>query len=461
MKQILFLAFLVILCSLTTAIEVSIPENITTTVNVLYELEIKINNTNNFDIFNLSFTPIQDFTFPIIDLIPKNTEYTTKINITSTSSSEFQTKSSLLSYQYYLDQQHQPVIYQVDILNNLLNPNYKEIQSGDIINWYNTLQQVLTVKALDQSWQLQVNPNSTASKTYNGIMEEDYYIVETGATGKINVTIGQDHILTHNPNLDYTLNFYLRNVYASSSLSVQSLTPEFTMNYSDTLEGAFMLSGTSKVYDIEVISEPNWLEFNKNHFDLNGNSILIYSIKPLINTTEETNKTHTIKVKFKSANAPEVESIINVFIEYAEFVDPELAGLRPIIISEAQLKALCLQYPEACPTRNITITETVNVTTKEIDAINELKDKIDRATYDLNQYNAQMSILNNQTNSIESIQSNLSESVYSMYNNAYNELNWSKTKFNLFLYGFIVIVIIGSLVFGIKTLKNRNEGGLF
>ena len=336
MKKIIFITFIIfILFTISSSAELIIkPSSITVTTTVNQELTytINLNNTFNFQIFDFEFSEIENkgFNFPEITLNPNETKNITFTVITTEPHSGI--INSRVKFKYYVSLPQIPTTYHINITNSGFNPNYLTIKQQDTVIWKNkdTISRTVTSSLFNYN----LNPNETATYTFNDIKQVNYTDTVLLYPGTINVVNKTAQSKANNPNYDKYLAVNLNSILNPTTLQVSTLENSFTVKPIDTTEGLLTIKniGSETAQNIQLTSDSVWISFDQTNFSINSQSTkyVIYKIDPIITSTNQTNKTYNINLKIKALNTGEYPIPLNVFIPYTDvenFTDSDIEFL--------------------------------------------------------------------------------------------------------------------------------------
>lgn len=360
--------------------------------------QIEMKNTHNFTIFDFKFTNLPEFTFPNITLEPNETEI---INIEiDANSPRVENVQSEVSFKYLIELPEETMTHDVNITNEGFKPNFIAIREGDTIRWTNldTISRTVTTSTIDED----IQPNQSFSYTFNDvgtISYQDLILFYGGTIEVLNRTEGQRvNNPLFNKILFVELEFFLDPTLLEITLDKLNFTVEATSNK----ESVLRVKNTGNILAQKVVlsSEPNWIKFDENNFNLEPNqeNIVTYSIEPLIYNTSETDKDYTISINAKASNTININKSIDVFIPFTEVLDD--------IESNEGFLVFFMRYCEQNPNliicnntlgggENQTIisdpTIPVNLSTRELlntlRRIGDIQDQVERTTNDQKQLN--------------------------------------------------------------------------
>lgn len=343
----------------------------------------RINNTYNFNLINLTCADTSSVKF-YNQLLIINNSVSEMVYTVNTEGYTNYSETTTCQFKYYTEQEVDNVNHTVELKNSGNFPPTLNITKGDHITFKNLNETSnITIKEINNLWSFNIPNNGEVTREFTSTGRIDYLVMQTGYVGNITVNSNTQPLITHNTAYDTKLEFNLRSHQKDTQVKVHFLTTHYNMNYSETRNGAIfieVIAGQTPLYNVKLVSEPNWIDFDEQGFTVIDNAVVTYKIKPIINSTNETGHNHTVKIVVASNNAPGVEAEITVYIKNETSIDEALAGLPPnfFFITESQLKAFCEKYPTQCPHQIVTKIEYRNITSNDTAEIRELKSYVER-----------------------------------------------------------------------------------
>jgi plastocyanin len=314
---ILFILFLIPFCLADLVITLE-KTNITTTVGVEYNLNINFTNTNNFDIYNLSMEYDTEATFEPISKISVNQTNSSVLKIKTTRYYD-DYKNFTFFYYFYENITYNTTTENVNLTNTAFVPNEIRIVQGSTIIFTN--KDDLPHKIVDLGGEFEspdLQPESSFQYTFNQVKNytlEEYYLKYQM---KIIVEPQIRPTLVRNKDYDKNFTIFISSRYSPTTLNVSLLTENITVAWNGSEEIVMSISNTGNETAKGIKFNAMWMQFSKNDFDLNPNSLtyVIINVKPEINDSAETNKTHIKNITITSLNTEPITLSLYIFIPY-------------------------------------------------------------------------------------------------------------------------------------------------
>jgi len=340
MKRFLLLLTGIFLISLASANILIIPNpiTITTDVGTTSSSSMTIVNNFSFNIEDFKFNDLENkgFKFPLIN-IPSNTNRTYAFEVNATSSF-YGTIGSLVTFKFPVNIPEEITTYQIKISETGLDPTYLTIRKGDTISWINN--DDITHRIYSSHFgTITISPGFSNSFTFSSVGEFHYYDQDFSMfnefNGDIQVVERTSIQLAHNPNYDYTWQVNYNAISDPTNISITNSKSYLQVEHASSQKGLITITnlGTVKAEGIHLSSNSQWINFNKNDFDLNpGNDEYIeYTIFPFLSNTSDSDKNYTINMGVKAFNSNEENTSLIVYVPYKEItgdLDSDLATLQ-------------------------------------------------------------------------------------------------------------------------------------
>lgn len=460
-KYLLSLIFGIFLLSSVSALTI-IPSVLTVnkTIGTPTSINFQILNTNNFTMYNITFSDASILNLPKIPSLNPGSY----INVSADVVSNTQGFYNLDLQGFYINNLGTSNnIYQVNVTSNSVNDCDKTIIYGDTIRWYSSVLDPIVLTNADNGIPVEggtINTNQTFSLIPNaGVLR--YYFTRSGFqfVPTCTLTVLNTTGLVNNPQYDGNLQLTLLASYPPTSISYSTPITSYNLTYSGSTDGIMSITNTGNNL-AHVNLSGNWFSFNPNNFDLNVGQTkgIIYTINPLVLTTDQTGITHVQNITISGNFGTQVIPI-SVFINYADLSANSTLTNASL---DAAIKDFCSRFPDFCSNPviikylanasslgvNVTVTQdTINGVWA---AIFSMKDMFttyinDRKQKDTDQSQALLSINDSVSNiSVSSQQSQESNSNF---------------KDNIY-WGIIIVVTIIAAVIGFilyRLLKKKSE----
>jgi len=333
MKLIKIILFLFLLIPLVNANGLMVNQTsiyVNKTVNINEPIILTITNSEPFTFHNLTFKSNPYITMSKIESLGSGSSVSIISNVIY--NQDVETNVRLIGY--YLAQIGQTnKEYPISIsFPNGGNKCDLTLIKGDRILFKNNVDDEILVKNADNLGIIAtLLPNSNLSVSFDVPQEINYYYdrrsyhFPIGTNCKI--TVLNDNGMVNNPDLDAVINLKISANYEPTLLYLDIPQTSYSMNITDSNDGVMTLTniGNKNAYNVKL--EGSWITFSTNNFNLNvGQSKgIIYTIHPLITSTEETNKSYNISIK-ANGNFPEIKKDLIIFINYAEISNSSGSG---------------------------------------------------------------------------------------------------------------------------------------
>lgn len=340
---------------------------------------LTITNNNSFSIFKVSISSIPDYSFPSIEEIAPFSSYSTSYNLTAsfTGSRSF---NAVLSWSNKTQGVATPASAEVIINSTSILPNNLTIRRLDSVVWRNMHSSNLTVKASDGEYELSIAPSTTSSRVFGSEGKKGFFVVETGFIGNITIINNTVDIFVHDSSKDIPLAFTANSILPPNTITVSPLISNFSLAFNETIEGVLML--TSQGFISRAILEASkWLVFPENNVSFTSQKILTFRIQPVVNQTQDSGIIHNITIRARSENAPDSYANISVLIAFHNFTIDEQKVNQTLVVlaTREQLAAFCRQYPNECPSQNVTQFIYINRTDTEDEVtLRQIREEIER-----------------------------------------------------------------------------------
>lgn len=323
-KKLIFVCLSLFALQLTSAELLINPSTLDVTVESGEQkvINLELKNTFNFGLFDFEFTNLDDFSIPDFTLQPNETK-TIPITVNG-DTVRVETITSEISFKYLVDLPEEPQVYKINITNNGgFNPEFITIREGDTIEWFNedTITRTVTGSLFDED----ISPNETFSYIFQDAGQytyQDLTLFVGGVITVINETQGEE---VNNPTFNKNLIINLEVTLDPTTIEFTLNTLEFTIEATDEKESLMTIKNTGSILaqSIKLSSEPNWVVFDENNFDLNPGeeNFVTFKVAPLVFNANETNKDYNITINAKGSNTPNIQSSIKLFIPFSQSLE--------------------------------------------------------------------------------------------------------------------------------------------
>lgn len=326
------------------------PMQISQKVNTEKTYQMILENTFDFDIAGFEFSELSEmgFNFPDI-VIPKNTTKNIDFVVDPTVGFHGQ-KTSKISFKFEVEIPEMTQTHIINITDTFGSYETIYARDGDTVVWNNIADATRELTAAEFGESKVVQVNGSVSHGLNQIGTLHYYVWVAGTVysdGIIEVINKTSNEMVHNQDYDTNLVLNIDITANPTSLSTSISRNNFEIEYMKFKKGLMTINNTGNeiAEKIELSSDSEWVSFNKNEIDLTqGEEDWVeYTITPLILSTNQTNKTYSIKIITKALNSEEKINNIEVFIPYKlvsdEIGDSDLEYLNWLD------KVYCVSHP--------------------------------------------------------------------------------------------------------------------
>lgn len=368
-RKLTYLFFLIVVFNLNFASAEIIFSSLNINVSKGIEQSFSINITNNydFDIYKLTFSNLNGFIFPEIN-IPKKTSQTIQFSVKTNYSFDGVINSDV-KLRYKASIPEDITTYNLTISSSGINGQnnyYQTIRKGDSIRWKN-LDEV-THNLQSTIFESSIQPNNEFTRQFNDLGIIEYRSVVAGITiftGTIEVINRTGEYLVYNPVYNQIYSFYFKSIPEPTDLIASISEPSYTVDATGFKEGLLTIknNGTNPSENIILSSSPDWIQFDENNFNLaiNSTKYIKFKIYPKIFENNQTNLTYQITFKIKALNTNEYTSVINVFVPYSEVFSN--VGSEEWFTS--WFTQTCLRYPNSFLCNKSTMNQTARVIYRE------------------------------------------------------------------------------------------------
>jgi len=454
------------------------PINVDVQVGDLEEFSLTLNNTYNFDIYDFSFSELDNkgFNFPNFNL-SSNESKEIKFNVSSNSSYSG-TLNSNVKFKFYVNLPLTISNYNITIspeLSEGFNPREITIRQGDTITFINNDNVTHSVYSTEFGT-IQVLGGSSSNYTFNNLgiftYKDTFFdtIPYPSLQGTIDVISRTEQYKAHNSDYDETLIVNLNAITDPTNISVSNSEENYEIIYGNLKKGLLTITNTgSEIAErINITSTSDWITFDENNFDLVSGSTnwVEYTLFPIMLKTKDTNKTYQETISIKASNSDIKNITLNIFIPYKEVSEYDLGSTEALEYYDsvfcpknpcAPICAVLLGYPLCDGNSSSSLINysygnfSVNISSENfynlVKDISTLKDDNTRMSNLLKQFEDKYGV------SLEEIQKTVNNS-YSLQKE--NESDNSGLKATIWIIGSFLFVG-GVATYLIKTLKKNQE----
>lgn len=307
--------------------------NATTNITANYSIQVFYDNTSttNFTLYNLTFTPIQGFTFSKLH----NLSYlqTKQLNFTATFSSRQQsTFIPKLTFYYMINITKEPETYIITTTDTGFSQNSLDLSVNDTITMKNqgTQDHEITIIGNDT---LTVPEDSEINITLRQV--NNYTIIHelssTGLSVKARTNIMQTP--ARDPNLDLPYNIIVNAGLPPTNYTYEFIRPKEKINYNEQSSGLIYIRPEEKIYNLKLESD-SWITFNSNDQDISTDTSIGFSIRPANMTkTEETGKSYNKQIRITGENIREKVINFSIYVNphnFSESAEGKIYVEKPV-----------------------------------------------------------------------------------------------------------------------------------
>lgn len=195
------------------------------------------------------------------------------------------------------------------------------VVEGDSVIFHNNINDAIKIKNLNTGEEVAtLQSNSIYTINFNTPEVFNYYLTRIGLQfgGSCTITSLSTSGLINDPTLDAILNLNLKINYPNTSMSLVTLTDNYTLDYGSSIEDFFKITNTGSEIARNINIKGDWFEFSPNNFNLGiGESkIVSYTLKPSdLTYTNQTNKSYIKNISI-SGNFNNINKSFNIFVNY-------------------------------------------------------------------------------------------------------------------------------------------------
>lgn len=286
--------------------------------------QISLRNNNSYPIYNVSFSPLVGFSFPVgVDVGPNESKvvsYSVLTNELFTS----RAFASTVSYFYYVDSVLTPVAVEVNVTDAGFVPASVAVRTNDSVVFHNLVNDSLELRDVNATG-FPTTPlplGGTVSRVFLQPANYSFYDSPYGYTGNVVVSRVNSSVFAHESANDVQVAFSLSSVLPSGTVQVTLLSGNISVGNNQTYPEALIeVRNTDPnllVKNVRV-SADRWASgFNPSGFDLPASGVqrILFNITPLVEKTRETNTTYQVKLTVATDNAGSSVRVIDVFVPY-------------------------------------------------------------------------------------------------------------------------------------------------
>lgn len=344
LNNLLFFSICIFFISSVSANLVITPINITTDkyAETDKQISFQIYNNDAYTYYNISSSS-NDLVLPTISSLSSGQTANVTALLKTDVSGDYNYKIKGL---YYTTIGNSNTTHILNITNyNGISPCDFSIIQGDTIKWQSLVNNVVVIKNTDTNTQiasLNLNETYTFNTVSPLILNYGLYVGGFLFTScKITVLDGNGYV--NDPSNDGSLNTKINVIFNPTSVTANVSVNNYTIPVTQTQDGVLTLNNTGNQTAYKVHLEgSSWLSFTSNDFNLlpGQSKPIIYTITPLIYSTNDTNKTYSVNLGI-TGNFNTINQSILVTIPYED-----ISNLNINTSNFTQLlSSFCLLYP--------------------------------------------------------------------------------------------------------------------
>lgn len=297
------------------------PVGVTVKAGEQKTFNITLTNNYNFSVMDIEFSNMSGFTIPEIDLEAgetKNVDISVQREI-----SGIYNIPSVLSFKYVVELPDEEQTHIIEITELGYEPSFLVIRQGDRVRWEN--KDDITHTVTSATFDHDIAPNQSREIQFDNVGEVNYQDLILFYTGTIDVVDPTTAERINNPDYNQIINFNLEVTLDPTSLEITNSDEEYEIDALGSQEGLLEIKNIGNITSqrVELTSEPNWIIFDENLFDIEigEKNFVTYHVEPLIFETAETNMTHNVTIKVKGSNTEEYEVKLSVYVPHKDTFD--------------------------------------------------------------------------------------------------------------------------------------------
>lgn len=173
------------------------------------------------------------------------------------------------------------------------------------------------------------------------------------------------------------ITFHLSSLYETTEVSANVMTDHITINTTEKKENAIIVENIGNYSAIDINLSLENVEFPNNNFTLEPAqaTIIVFNMTAPPNLLpQDTNKTYDYNLKVTGKNFDDIIIPIHIFVPYSETPSSPNGTFVILPITDEMLENFCKQFPEKCPSENVTVIKYREKTTPYNFTDQEIKD---------------------------------------------------------------------------------------
>lgn len=326
-RFVLWLVALFLILPVVFSQQVSL--NFTVQPFVTNVLNVPITNVNNATTYNVSFVNTSRLFSNKIDSLAINETRNLTVQVVSNviGSGVENTTLTFLIDDIVI---RVPQAKNIEILNNGYSPQTVNLIAGSSVNWRNndTVSHTVTSSLFDQT----LAPNQTFTHAFNTPSSVVYFDKLAAFTGTVNVENQTITAPVNKPELHKSVAVTLETLPPRTNVRLTIVEPtnlNLTIENDQSREGVLKVENLGNETAVGIrLSATNFTSFGKDNFNVSAfdSSFVTFTIRPQLNTVQESNKSFTIIFRVNSTNAQSDDEVFSVFVPLVQTVNNTNTG---------------------------------------------------------------------------------------------------------------------------------------
>ena len=315
---------------------------------------VSLFNNNSFPISNVSFSPVQDFSFPsglsLVSNEVRNVSFVVSTNLLYSAS-----RVSVVSFLYN-------DLSACNFSSRVVDLNLSDsgVSSPNVFLWVNDSLRlnnfgssaVVVSSFVDSSIFSSLPVGGSSTNLFSSVGNFSFYRTPGGQTFNVFVVDKPLDCLVHSSSFDVPVQFSVSSVFSPSTLQFVNLLPSnFSSNNNQSQFGVLEVKNFDNLplHNVVLSDSRGWVQFSVNNFTLNGleNRLVNFNLTPFVTRTNDTNVSLPIQFFAVSSNGGNGSIGSSVFVAYQN-LDSLLINGTSYIINRLSINdsiAFCKNYP--------------------------------------------------------------------------------------------------------------------
>lgn len=304
-------------------------------------VQLQITNTGDITLWNIS---LKNTPSPIIENLSQNQTVLYNLSRTYTSLGTQVNNFLVQAYTKGIESKT-PTTYIVNMTATSLNQPTSNAITTDIFIVQNsdTITHILEVNGTNYS----IAPSGSQVLQFNNVGTHIIVDKTTLATNTYQIVTHLKDVFYYDPSKDKAFTITANVIYGNASYNITVLTPSFLVEANQKKDGVLQIDvGNRTLYNILFSGE--WFSFNENNITLQAGEtkFLPFSVKPMVATTNDTNKSYTKTLKIRPENAEEQLLSFNITLPFSAIIQ-NTSDCQDTEAYFNNLRIFCLEFPNA------------------------------------------------------------------------------------------------------------------